>query len=69
MTDIQFRGLIAPAHLALLPDHTCVASLTSANGGTSAVTFPLVCIVTGSDFFAKLPDFTEIITILRQICI
>lgn len=34
----------------------------SANGGISAVAFPLVCILTGSVFFAKLANFTEIIT-------
>lgn len=62
MTDAHFRGLVAPAHLGLLPDHIYMASLRSANGGTSAVAFPSVCIVTGSVFFAKLHYFTEIIT-------
>lgn len=62
MTGTQFRGLVVPVHLGLLPDHIYVASQRSANGGTSAVALSLVCIVTGSVFFSKLVDFTEIIT-------
>lgn len=62
MTDAQFRGVAAPAHLGLLPDRIYVASLVSVNEVTPAVAFPFVCIVTGFAFFAKLPYFTEIIT-------